>query len=155
MEYKTKIHAEDGKQEITITRAFDLPVQLLFKAHADAELVSQWMDNKVVKFEPQKHGCYQYEKLDGQGNIVFSANGTFHELVTGKKITRTFEMENTSFPVQLEFLEFEELTDDTSKLTMHIIYKSVAVRDAVLKLPFQYGLNMAHDLLEKILNNKK
>ena len=64
-------------------------------------------------------------------------------------------MENTSFPVQLEFLEFEELTDDTSKLTMHIIYKSVAVRDAVLKLPFQYGLNMAHDLLEKILNNKK
>ena len=32
MERKTKVEAEEGKQEILITREFDLPVELLFKA---------------------------------------------------------------------------------------------------------------------------
>ena len=35
MERKTKVHAEDGKQEIVITREFDLPLELLFKAYED------------------------------------------------------------------------------------------------------------------------
>lgn len=43
MEQKTKIHAEDGKQELTITRSFDLPVDLLFIAYTDPEIVEQWM----------------------------------------------------------------------------------------------------------------
>jgi len=35
MELKTKVNAEDGKQELVITREFDLPVELLFKAYED------------------------------------------------------------------------------------------------------------------------
>jgi uncharacterized protein YndB with AHSA1/START domain len=35
MELKTKINAEDGKQDLVITREFDLPLELLFKAYAD------------------------------------------------------------------------------------------------------------------------
>ena len=49
MERKTKIHAEDGKQELVITREFDLPLELLFKAYAEPELVEQWMGTKVLK----------------------------------------------------------------------------------------------------------
>jgi hypothetical protein len=64
-------------------------------------------------------------------------------------------MENTSFPVQLEFLEFEKLTDDTSKLTMQIVYRSVAYRDQMLKLPFAQGINMAHNRLQETLNKLK
>jgi hypothetical protein len=60
-------------------------------------------------------------------------------------------MENSAFPVQLEFIEFEPLTDDTSQLTIHTIFKSVAVRDQLLQLPFEYGLNMAHNRLQEIL----
>ncbi len=45
-------------------------------------------------------------------------------LCPNQKITRTFEMENTPFGVQLEIYEFEKLTDDTSKLNMHVIYES-------------------------------
>ena len=64
-------------------------------------------------------------------------------------------MENTPFPVQLEFLEFEKLTDDTSRLKMKVIYKSVADRDQILKLPFAYGINMAHNKLQEIMNKLK
>jgi hypothetical protein len=64
-------------------------------------------------------------------------------------------MENTPFPVQLEFLDFERLSDSTSKLSMHIVYKSVAHRDQMLKLPFAQGINMAHNRLQDIVSKLK
>jgi uncharacterized protein YndB with AHSA1/START domain len=156
MERKTKIIAEDGRQDLVITREFDLPVELIFKAHVEPDLLAQWMSNpystaKVLKFEGKKHGSYQLESTDAQGKVVFRSNGVIHELNINKKMTRTFEMENAPFGVQLEVYEFEPLTADTSKLTMHVIYESGEKRDQVLKLPFSQGLNMAHDRLEEIL----
>src|SRR6187455_3822028 len=151
MEQKTKINAEDGKQELVITREFDLPLELLFKAYEEPEIVEQWMGTKVLKLESRKHGGYQFETTDPKGN-KHRFNGTIHEFVPNKKITRTFEMENAPFGVQLEFLEFEKLTDDTSKLNMHVIYRTGELRDQMLKLPFAYGINMAHNRLQEVVN---
>jgi len=154
MELKTKIHAEDGKQEIFITREFDLPVELLFKAYTEAELFEQWMGTKVTKFENKQHGSYRFETSNPQGDVVFSANGTIHEVTDNEKITRTFQMENTPFPVQIEFLEFEKITDTTSKITIQTIYKSVDFRDQMLKLPFAQGINMAHNRLQEMFKRE-
>ena len=154
MELKTKINAEEGKQELVITREFDLPLELLFKAYAEAEIVEQWMGTKVLKLENKKHGSYQFETTDPKGG-KHGFNGVIHEFSPNEKITRTFEMEHTPFAVQLEFLEFESLTDDTSKLTMQIVYKSVALRDQMLKLPFAQGINMAHNRLQDIVSKLK
>lgn len=155
MELKTKISAEEGKQELVITREFELPVDLLFKAYEEAEIVAQWMGTKVLKLENKKHGGYRFQTSDAKGNVVFSANGTIHEFVPNEKITRTFEMEHTPFDVQLEFLEFEPLTEDTSRLTMHVVYRSGALRDQMLKLPFAQGINMAHNRLQDLVNKLK
>ena len=155
MGLKTKINAEEGKHDLLITREFDLPLELLFKAHVDPEIVEQWMGNKVLKLESKKNGSYLYEIKDPQGKILFRANGVFHDFVPNHKIIRTFEMENTPFPVQLEFFEFEKITDNTSKLSMHIIYKSVEDRDQMLKLPFAQGINMAHNRLQEIVSKLK
>jgi uncharacterized protein YndB with AHSA1/START domain len=155
MERKTKLDAEDNKHDIIITREFDLPLELLFKAYEEPEIVAQWMGTKVLKLENRKHGGWQFETSDPNGNVVFGANGVIHEFVQNQKIIRTFEMENSPFPAQLEFLEFEKITDDTSKLTMHIIYRSVELRDQMLKLPFAQGINMAHNRLEEIVKNLK
>jgi uncharacterized protein YndB with AHSA1/START domain len=154
MEQKTKIHAEDGKQELRITREFDLPLELLFRAFAEAEIVEQWMGTKVLKLDNKKQGGYQFETTDPKGN-KHAFSGTIHEFVPQQKITRTFEMENTPFGVQLEFLEFEELTEDTSRLNMHTIFRSVAVRDQILQLPFAQGINMAHNRIQDILSRLK
>jgi uncharacterized protein YndB with AHSA1/START domain len=154
MERKTNVHAEDGKQELMITREFDLPLELLFKAYEEPEIIEQWMGTKVLKLENKKHGAYQFETTDPKGN-KHGFNGTIHEFVPNKKITRTFEMENSPFGVQLEFLEFEQLTDDISKLNMHVIYRSVELRDQMLKLPFEYGINMAHNRFQDFLNKLK
>ena len=154
MEQKTKIIAEEGKQELMITREFELPLELLFKAYQEPELVEQWMGTKVLKLENKKHGSYSFE-TSHNGEVVFRANGVLHEFIPNQKIIRTFEMENAEIGVQLEFLEFEKLSDNTSKLTMQVIYRSVEHRAIQLKMPFEYGLNMAHNKLQEILSNLK
>jgi uncharacterized protein YndB with AHSA1/START domain len=154
MERKTKINAEDGKQELVITREFDLPLDLLFKAYSEPELVEQWMGTKVLNLENRKYGCYRFETTDPKGN-KYGFNGVIHEFSANEKIIRTFEFENTPFGVQLEVLEFEQLTDDTSKLTIHTIFESVSQRDQMLQMPFAQGINMAHNRLQEILNKLK
>jgi uncharacterized protein YndB with AHSA1/START domain len=154
MEGKTKISAEDAKQELVITREFDLPLELLFQAYVKPDIVEQWMGTKVLKLENKKHGSYQFETTDPQGKR-YGFNGVIHEFSPNQKITRTFEMENTPFGVQLEFLEFEKLTDDSSKLNMHIVYRSVAERDQMLKIGMAQGMNMAHNRLQDTVNRLK
>jgi len=138
MEQKTKVHAEDGRQEIIITREFDLPLELLFKAYEEPELFEQWMGTKVLKMENKKHGSYAFE-TSHDGNVVFRANGTIHEFVSNQRITRTFEMENTPFPVQIEYLSVK--TNPWKKITngcTHVIpfgektsYSSMGLKNIV------------------------
>lgn len=160
MERKTKVHAAEGQHDLTITREFELPVELLFRAHVEPEIFEEWMSHeygktKVVKLDAQKHGSFRFKTSDAKGNVVFEANGTIHNYVPNQKITRTFEMDNTPFEAQLEFLEFEALTEETSKLTMHIVYRTAALRDEHLKMPFEWGMNMAHDRLQNIVSKLK
>ena len=149
MELKTKIHTEEGTQDLLITRDFDLPVELLFRAYVEADLFEQWMGTKVLEFNCGKHGAYHFETTDPKGN-KHGFHGTIHDLVPNEKITRTFEMENTPFPAQLEFLEFEKTGDHTSRLLMHIVYKSVAYKNQMLQLPFAQGINIAHNRLQNL-----
>ena len=154
MNRKTKVAAENGKQDLVITREFELPLDLLFKAYVEPDIVERWMGTKVLKLESKKHGSYQFETTDPIGS-KHHFSGTIHEFIPGQKITRTFEMENTPYPVQLEFLEFKSLPDDRSKLTMHIVYKSVGDRDNMLKLPFAEGINSAHNRLQEAVSGLK
>lgn len=151
MELKTKITAEDSRQEIFITREFDIPLELLFKAYTEAEIVAQWMGTNVLKLENKQHGSYQFETRNNNGDVVFKAHGTIHDIIPEQIIVKTFQMENTPFPAQIEFLTFEKISDDKSKITIQTIYKSVETRDQILKLPFAQGINMAHNRLQEIV----
>ena len=64
-------------------------------------------------------------------------------------------MAGSPFGVQLEINAFEPLTDDTCKLTIHVIYESAQQRDQVLKLPFAQGINWAHNKLEEVVSKLK
>jgi uncharacterized protein YndB with AHSA1/START domain len=160
MEKKTKIHAEEGRNDLLITRDFELPVALLFRAHTEKEIFEDWMSHeygttKALIFDMKKYGGWKFQTTDIKGNVALTANGVVHEFIPDKKITRTFEMENSPFDVTLEFLEFEALTEETSRLTMNMVYRSVEIRNEMLKLPFEFGLNMAHNRLQEILTKLK
>src|SRR5688572_28672694 len=102
MERKTKIYADGGKQELTITREFDLPLDLLFKAYEEPEFIEQWMGTKVLTLENKNFGSFRFETTDPYGNKHLF-QGTIHTFIPNEKITRTFEIANTPFGVQLEF----------------------------------------------------
>ncbi len=155
MELKTQIKAGEGSQDLLITRDFDLPVELLFRAYIEPEIVEEWMGTKVIKLEARRHGSWQFETKDKSGNVLIRTNGVIHEFIPNEKITRTFEMENTPFPIQLEYLEFDFVTAETSRLSMQIIYKSVESRNEMLKLPFEKGINMAHNRLQEVVSKLK
>jgi uncharacterized protein YndB with AHSA1/START domain len=154
MELKTKINAEPGRQDLLITREFDLPLELLFKAYVEPDILEQWMGTKVLKLESRKHGSYQFETTDPKGN-KYRFNGVIHEFNSNRKITRTFEMEKTPFGVQLELLEFESLAAGTSKLNIRLIYESAAQRDQMLKMGMAPGINMAHNRLQDVADKLK
>ena len=151
MELKTKINAESGKHDLTITREFDLPMELLYKAYTESEYIEQWMGTKVIKLDNYTHGSYQFETTNN-GQIVFRAHGTFHEVIPQQKIIRTFEMENMATGIQLEFLKFEIISSQACKLSIQIFFQSEKHRSEQLKLPFAYGLNMAHNKLQELFN---
>ncbi|HZY82721.1 MAG TPA: SRPBCC domain-containing protein [Cyclobacteriaceae bacterium] len=153
MEQKTKVTAPAGKQEVLITRDFELPVELLFKAHTEAEIIEEWMGNKVLKLDARKHGSFDYLAIDPKGN-KHSFRGAFHDVIPNQKIIRTFEMDGP-FGVQLEFYDFEKITEDTSRLNMRIIYETLEQRDGVLKLPFVQGINWAHNTLQEVVSKRK
>lgn len=155
METKTNVRAEDGKQDLHISRDFDLPLDLLFTAFEDPEIIAQWMGTNVLKLESRKHGSFQFETRDPKGNVAFQANGVIHEFIPRQKITRTFEMQNAPFGVQLEVYNFESLDAEKSRLRVHVIYETPALRDQLLRMPFAQGLNMAHNRLEEILSKMK
>lgn len=151
MEYKTQVQGETGRQDILVSRIFDLPLESLFRAFVEPDLVAQWMGTKVLKLDAIRHGSYRFETTDPKGN-VHRFSGCFHECIPNSHIIRTFEMEDTPFPVQLEFLDFNKLTEESSRLDMLILCKSPTDRDNMLKLPFAQGINWAHNRLQSIAN---
>lgn len=150
MESKTKIISEPNKQEIFIIREFEISVDLVFKAFSIPELIEEWMGTNVKKFDFKNHGSFEFEtKISKDQNQIF--HGTFHEVVQIKKIIRTFEMQNTHLPAQLEIINFEKIGKNTSKLNTKIIFQSINDRDELLKLPFEFGINKAHNQLEQMM----
>lgn len=160
MQHKTHVTAGHGQHDILIKRDFDLPVELLYIAHTDPDIFAKWMTHeygivKVIRLDAVPMGGFRFETSDVSGNVVFAAEGVFHNVIENEKIVRTFEMSNSPFDVQLEFLDFIRLSDHKSRLSMHSIFRSGDARDQLLKLPFAQGLNMAHNRLQETLNQIK
>src|SRR5690606_6804884 len=117
---------------------------LLFRAYTEAGIVEQWMGTKVLKLENRQHGAYAFETSDPQGNVLFKAHGTIHDVVEDQKIVRTFEMDNARFDAQFGFLDFYKDTAQTSKLTMQITYRLSSQSMQQLKFLFSYNIIMSY-----------
>jgi hypothetical protein len=89
MEQKTKINAEDGKQELMVRREFDLPLELLFKAYVEPGIVEQWMGTKVLKLENQKFAV-QLEEWAYAGFFFVMSGAVFSHIASGDPLNEIF-----------------------------------------------------------------
>jgi len=152
----TVITAEPGKQELFITREFDAPRELVYKAHTDPKLFVQWLGPRGYKmsldtFEPYSGGRYRYIHTDQDGN-EFGFHGVFHE-ISEELMIQTFEFEGLPEKghVTLDTMRLEKLPGDRTRITIQSVYRSVADRDGMLQSGMERGLNEGHERLDELL----
>lgn len=154
---KTKIKAEPGKQEIFITRDFDAPRELVFRAYTDPKLIVQWLGPRELtmvleKFEPKIGGSYRYIHKDEDGN-EYAFHGVCHEVTVPERIIQTFEFEGLPEKghVALETARFEVLPGDMTRVTTQSVFQSVMDRDGMLASGMEKGVNDSHERLSDLL----
>ncbi len=159
MTNKTQIVAEAGKQELFIYREFEAPRELVFKAFSDPDLLMQWMgpkemDTIIDKLENHSHGSWRFTHKDPNGNN-YSFNGVIHEVCEPERVIRTFEFEGmpNRGHVSLEFLTLENLQENRCKMTIQVIYKSVADRDGHIQSGMERGVVDSHERLDVLLKS--
>ena len=153
---QTTITAEPGRQELFITREFDAPRQLVYKAHVDPELYIKWLGPRgyemvLETFEPRSGGRYRYIHKDTDGN-EFGFHGVFHEMSEDLMI-QTFEFEGLPERghVILDTMRLEELPGGRTRVTIQSVYQSVEDRDGMIESGMEQGVNEGYERLDELL----
>lgn len=154
---KTNIIAEPGKQEILITREFDAPRELVFRAFTDPQLYVQWLGPRdltmtLERFEPKSGGSWRYIHRDKAGN-EYAFHGVNHEVTAPERIIGTFEFEGLPEQghVTLETARFEALPGGRTRLVVQSVFQSVQDRDGMLQSGMEDGMNDSYDRLDELL----
>ena len=150
---KTQIIAAPGVPQIVITREFDAPRELLFRAHTDPELLVQWHGPRsltltVDRLEARHGGTWRYIHRDADGN-EYAFHGVFHGAPSPEGIVRTFEFEGVPGHVSLETLTFEEHGGRTL-LRANAVYQSVEDRDGMVQSGMEEGVNDSMERLDEL-----
>jgi uncharacterized protein YndB with AHSA1/START domain len=158
---KTIITVEPGKQELFISREFDAPRELVFKAYTDETLYAQWLgprglETRFETFEPVSGGRYRFIQKDEDGN-EFAFHGVNHEVLAPERLIGTFEFEGLpeAGHVVLETSRFEVLPGDRTRVTSQSIYQSVADRDGMVESGMESGVVEGYERLDEILEKLK
>src|SRR4051794_10297195 len=155
MANKTQVTAEPGKQELFITREFDAPRALVFKAHTDPELYIQWvgpkdMTMKIDKWDCRDGGSYRFTHMrDGHEYAFFGVN---HEIKEPERIIGTFEFDG--LPERGHVItgktQFEELPNGRSRLVHQSVFFSVADRDGMVASGMERGVSDGYEKLDRL-----
>jgi uncharacterized protein YndB with AHSA1/START domain len=157
---KTIVTAEPDKQEVFITREFDAPRELVYKAHTDPNLYTQWLGPRgyemiLETFEPHSGGRYRYIHKDQNGN-EFGFHGVFHE-ISEELMVQTFEFEGLpeSGHVTLDTMRLEKLPGDRTRVTIQSLFQSVSDRDGMVQSGMEHGMREGYERLDEVLENLK
>ncbi len=152
-----KIIAEPGKQELIITRDFDAPRGLVFRAFTDPDLYVQWigprgLTTRLETFEPKNGGSWRYVQTDQNGN-TFAFHGVHHEVLPPERIIGTFEFEGLpeTGHVLLQVARFEELSGNRTRLMSQSVFLSVEDRDGMMQTGMEEGINKSYERLDELL----
>ncbi|MGF7072662.1 SRPBCC family protein [Mucilaginibacter sp. R-33] len=153
---QTEIKAEPGKQELFITREFEAPRELVFRAFTDPELIVRWLGPRELKmridqFDCRSGGAYRYIHTDPAGND-YGFHGVIHDVTAPERIIQTFEFEGLpeSGHVTLETTRFEALPGNRTKVTVQSVFQSAADRDGMLQSGMERGVNDSHWRLDEL-----
>ena len=151
----TQIDAPAGVPFIDITREFDAPRDLVFRAYTEPELLVQWLGPRKYKmtlerWDVRDGGTWRFIHSDDQGN-AWGFHGVFHGEQTPDGMLQTFEFEGAPGHVSLDKLVLEDLGNGRTAVRMHSVYQSVEARDAMVESGMEEGMNDGFDRLDELL----
>lgn len=154
-QHETTIEAHPDLPTVTITREFDAPVEKVWRAHVEPDLVAQWMgprsiDMDIATWDVRTGGCYRYTALR-DGEEVAHFYGSFHRVDEQQKIVQTFGLEEQPDAAALETMTFTDLGDGRTRLTGVSIVGSIEDRDAMLASGMEVGVNEGFEKLDELL----
>lgn len=152
---KLKLVAEPNSHEVRVSREFQAPRELVFKAHTDPDLLAKWWGlesstTTVDKLEAHKGGIWRYIERDTEGN-EYIFNGVYHDVQSPERLVNTFEFEGMPGHVLLETITFEE-QDGKTLVTSSSVFQSVKDRDGMLQSGMEAGTEENWNRLENLLN---
>jgi len=156
--HQTIIKAEPGKQDVYIIREFDAPREKVFEAHANPDLIKQWLgprnrEMKIDHYDSRSGGSYRYRICNADGKEIAAFNGAIHELTAPERIIQTFEYEGLPERghVTLDTTTFEALPGNRTKVTIHSVCRFVSDRDAMMQSGMESGVNDGYEKLDELL----
>ncbi|MGA7363090.1 MAG: SRPBCC family protein [Candidatus Dormiibacterota bacterium] len=131
----TVIQIDPATQEVVLTRTFDAPRELVFRAYTDPQLLPRWwgpssLTTTVVAMDVQPGGVWRFVQRDQHG-AEFAFHGVYHEVTPPARLVTTFEYEGAPGHVVLETTTFNEVAGRT-QLTTRSVFQSVEDRDQMV-----------------------
>ncbi|MBM7775720.1 uncharacterized protein YndB with AHSA1/START domain [Actinokineospora baliensis] len=151
----TVITAEPGSPYVEITREFDAPAELVFRAYTDPDLVARWLGPrrltmKVDHWDLRHGGGYRYTHIDPAGG-EYHFRGTFHGTPSvADGFVQTFEFEGAPGQVALERVTFTEVDGKTTVHGLSVGF-SVESRDEFLASGMEHGVRDSYERLAELL----
>lgn len=148
------ITAEPGVPFIEFTREFDAPVDAVFRAHQDPELIKQWLgpngyETEIERYDFRTGGGYRYVQRDGDDEYAF--NGVFHVVRENEFAIQTFEFEGFPDVVSIESMRFEDIGDGRTRLVGHSVYPTQEARDGMVASGMERGMSEGYGRLDALL----
>ena len=143
-----------GVPWIDFTREFDAPVEALWNAHRDPDLVRQWLGPRGYEMDIERWdfttgGGYRYTHRDGDN--VYGFHGTFHTIRDNDLAIQTFEFEGAPDEVAIEFMRFVDLGDGRSRLEGRSIGRTVEGRDMMVESGMERGMAEGYESLDELI----
>ena len=149
------VEAPEGVPFIDATREFDAPVEAVFRAHRDPDLVTRWLGPGKYKMDLGRWdftsgGSWAYTHTGPDGD-EYRFRGVFHTVRENEFAIQTFEFEGYPDVVAIESMTFEDLGDGRSRLRLHSTYPSVESRDGMVASGMESGMSEGYRRLDDVL----
>jgi uncharacterized protein YndB with AHSA1/START domain len=150
------IEADPDIPVVRISREFDAPPELVYRAHVDPELVKQWMgprsiDMDIEKWDMRTGGEYRYTALR-DGEEVAHFYGSIHRVWENQKIVQTFGFEEMPEAVALETLELVDLGNGRTRLEILSVVESMEAQAGMMASGMEVGVNEGYAALDEVLS---
>jgi uncharacterized protein YndB with AHSA1/START domain len=148
---------DDGTHGISIVRDFDHPVDAVYRAMTDPDLIGRWMgprgyDNVELTNDARHAGTWTLVQRGPDGD-QFAFRGVFHGDPSPDLTVRTFEWLGLPGHVSLETLRIEDLGDGRCRVHNSSVFLSTADRDGMRDNGMDRGVREGFERLDEVLES--